>query len=338
MSQQPVTECDAVQPVAVHSEVADAVQPVAVHSEVADAVDADAVDADAVDADAVEAMEADEQRSYMSKFDNLQREAQVEAHRIGFDNLQREAQVEAYRIGVLQYAMESCFFPSIFGFEAFMVEKHLFDETFIREEVIKKMSSQEKEKYKTVFKQTHVLEILGSCGYMSSILKQNGKKYRLFHWSGFFAAKWAYRFATNLDKSKKITVLTKQKDTTPYRKIRCPNVLYQLLIKNFETQRVSDLEKSFIKQEGLCFMSENDLINKMKEPRYFFPFKNLVYDDQIVKNLFRMYDDDADTDEHVNWQSLDLHLTHKAQVNITLLYTWIKNSFETGILEIGRLR
>jgi hypothetical protein len=303
-----------VQPVAVHSEVADAVQPVAVHSEVADAVDADAV----------EAMEADEQRSYMSKFDNLQREAQVEAYRIG--------------VNALQYAMESCFFPSIFGFEAFMVEKHLFDETFIREDVIKKMSSKEKEKYKTVFKQTHVLEILGSCGYMSSIFMQNGKKYRLFHWSGSFAAKWAYRFATNLDKTKKITVLTKQKDTTSYRKIRCPNVLHQQLIKNFETQRVSDLKKSFIKQESLCFMSENDLVNKMKEPSYFFPFKNLVYDDQIVKNLFRMYDDDADTDEHVNWQSLDLHLTHKAQVNITLLYTWIKNSFETGILEIGRLR
>ena len=84
-------------------------------------------------------------------------------------------------------------------------------------------------------------------------------------------------------------------------------------------------------------MSDNDLMNKMKDPGYFFPFKNLVYDKRIVNNLFRMYDDEADN-EHVDWQSLNLHLTSKAQVNVTLLYGWMKNAFGEGILEVGRLQ
>jgi len=286
-------------------------------------VQAVAVQNDTVNEKTVEEIEAEEQRSYMSEFEKLQ----------------RAAEVESYRIGSLQHAMETCFFPPLLGIDAFLVEKHVFEDTFIREDLVNKMSSQEKEKYKTVFKQTHVLEILGACGYMSSTFMQNDKKYRLFHWSGYFAAKWAYRFATNLDKTKKITVMEETKTRQrSYRKIRCPNVLYQHLLKYFESERLSDLKKSFIKQAGFTFMSKNDLCKKLKEPSYFFPFKNLEYDDQIVKNLFRMYDDAADNDELINWQTLDLHLTHKAQVNITLLYTWIKQAYETGILTIGRLR
>ena len=263
--------------------------------------------------------------------------ANVQSWMIKFEKLQREAAIEAYRLSSLQYLMETCFYPPILGIEAFVVEKHVFDEHFIKETVVKQMSSEEKKKYKTVFKQTNVLEILGACGYMCSFFVQNDKHYRLFHWNASFGAKWAYRFATNLDKFNKITV-NKAQDETTYRKIRCPNVLHQQLEKNYETQRKSDLKKSFIKQAGFIFMPENDLINKMKNPKYFFPFTELVYDKNMVKNLFRMYEDEADDDKHKDWQSLSLHLTSKAQVNITLLYTWIKKSFTEGILEIGRLR
>jgi len=263
--------------------------------------------------------------------------AGVESWKIKFENLQREAASEAYRLSSLQYLMETCFYPPLMGIEAFVVEKRVFDEHFIPEAVVKKMSSKEKEKYKTAFKQSNVLEILGSCGYMCSFFMQNDKHYRLFHWSASFGAKWAYRFATNMDKFNKITV-NKGKEETTYRKIRCPNVLHQQLVKNYETQRQYDLKKTFIKQAGFIFMSENDLMTKLKDPKYFFPFKELIYDKEAVKNLFRMYEDEADDDKDKDWQSLNLHLTSKAQVNVTLLYTWMKKSYAEGILEVGRLR
>lgn len=148
------------------------------------------------------------------------------------ENLQRAAAKEACLMQ-LKEDMNGCFLPPVLGIECFTVEKQFFNDTFLREEQYRKLPQHEKESYKTAFKQTHVLELFGSCGYMSSNITLNDKHYKLFHWSGFYAAKWAYRFAKNVDKMNKITILPGDGDTT-YRKIRCPPVLHHHLVKNFE--------------------------------------------------------------------------------------------------------
>ena len=231
--------------------------------------------------------------------------------------------------------MHGCFLPPLLGIESFTIEKQFFNDTFLREEQYRKLPQNEKESFKSAFKQTHVLELFGACGYMCSNITLNDKHYKLFHWSGFYAAKWAYRFAKNVDKINKITILPGDGDTT-YRKIRCPPVLHQHLVKSFGGDKESDVDKMFIRQSGHLFIGDQELCLKLEDARHFFPFKNLSYNKEIINNLFSMYDDAVH--ENLDWQSLDLQLTRKAKINVSLLYTWIRKNYAQGTIAIGRLQ
>ena len=51
------------------------------------------------------------------------------------------------------------------------------------------MNSSEKEQYKTVLKQSNVLELFGACGYLCDDAEQDMIKYKMFTWDGCYAAK-----------------------------------------------------------------------------------------------------------------------------------------------------
>jgi len=178
--------------------------------------------------------------------------------------------------------------------------------------------------------------LLGACGYMSSTITLNDKKYRLFHWSGFYAAKWGYRFAKKMDKKKKFNILARNADgDVRYRKIRCPPVLHQYLLKSFEDDKAYEAKQTFVKQHGHLFITEQELNQKLENGGHFFPFKNLAYNQEIAKKMFEMFDDAAHQD--LDWQSLDLHLTRKAKNNISSLYTWIRQGYAKETIAVGRL-
>jgi len=120
----------------------------------------------------------------------------------------------------------------------------------------------------------------------------------------------------NLDKSNKFTISHGDGNVT-YRKIRCPPVLHQYLLKFSEYDKECDVKQKFIKHSGHLFIADQELNQKLEDVCHFFPFKNLSYNPEIAKNLFTMYDDAAHGD--LGWQSLDLHLTRKAKINISLL-------------------
>jgi hypothetical protein len=60
---------------------------------------------------------------------------------------------------------------------------------FISEQKYRNMNSSEKEQYKTVLKQSNVLELFGACGYLCDNAEQDMIKYKMFTWDGCYAAK-----------------------------------------------------------------------------------------------------------------------------------------------------
>ncbi len=67
-----------------------------------------------------------------------------------------------------------------------------------------------------------------------------------------------------------------------------------------------------------------------------FSHSRILYNQEIAKKMFEMFDDAAPQD--FDWQALDLHLTRKAKNNISSLYTWIRQGYFKGDIAVGRLQ
>jgi hypothetical protein len=255
--------------------------------------------------------------------------------------IEHAAKLEAYWAEHLRQSMLDCIIPPLFTFQAFRIQKDYWYDCFLSVHTYRTMHSSDKEQYKTVLKQSNVLELFGACGYLCDEEEEDGIKYKVFTWDGCYAAKQAYRFA-----SVKCSPKIKQHSTSNgnsskrYQKIRCPNDLQKCLVRLYsETTKLGEEGKKtrgitkFVTISDFQFLTPTDLATRLEDNRFFFPFETLRYDTQIMPKLFTIYDSGA-TDMLSYDTTPTLQLTQNAKCNIQEIHQWIVNAYARGSLQI----
>ena len=95
-------------------------------------------------------------------------------------------------------------------------------------------------------------------------------------------------------------------------------------------------QSKFVNIPNFQFLTENDLNSRLKDDRFFFPFATLLYDAEIVPDLFTVHNHGA-ADVISYKTSPQLKLTEKAKKYIQKIHLWIVNAYSLGKLQISKL-
>jgi hypothetical protein len=250
-------------------------------------------------------------------------------------DLERAARFAAY-LTHFQQAMLDCILQPVFQFPAFKVETEYLDECFITEHSYRNLNSKQKEKFNGQLRQAVVLELFGACGYESHQVKQDNVKYRIFTWDGCYAAKTAYRFASVQKSPIQLIDAPNTEHSKRYEKIQCPTQLKKLLQTISMETKEQRKQMKFNNIPNFQFLTENDLISRLQDDRFFFPFATLLYDAEMMPELFTVVK--VRGAERISYTTCPhLKLTEKAKKYILKIHMWLVNAYSLGKLQVSRL-